>query len=78
MFFFDKFGIRYGTDDKKHAASLIISFLSALILLSCLIIGVLVCDRGFVIEIAKIAGSVFLFSTGVAIGSSKSGETPEE
>lgn len=70
VFHFQKWGLSYGTDDKGHAASLILSVLLFIGLLICLIIGALAQDSAFVLEIAKVMGSAFLIVAGIAVGKS--------
>jgi len=71
VFHFKALGIKYGSDDKQHVASLVLSLLVLFIILLCLLVGIFVSDRDWIVEIAKIMGSAFLFIAGVAIGSSK-------
>lgn len=68
VFHFQKFGIRYGTDDKGHAAALVLAVLLFVGILLCLVAGSLGKDYEFAIEIAKIFSSAFLIVTGIAVG----------
>jgi len=67
VFSFEKFGIRYGTDDKKHAAALLLSLL-LLVLLLVLIIGGFFSQGAWVSDALTILGTAFTFTAGVAIG----------
>lgn len=57
----------YGTDDKPHAASLLLSLMLGFLLLSVFVIGLFV-DRVWVPDAIKILGTAFTFTAGVAIG----------
>lgn len=71
VFHFKKWGLIYGTDDKGHAAALLLSIgLLGLILLISLI-GMLV-DRVWIGETLKVLGSAFLIVAGIAVGKSSS------
>lgn len=67
---FSGLGISYGTDDKSHAASLILAIVSGLLLFIVCIIGLCV-DRNWIPDALKIIGSIFTFTSGVAIGKGK-------
>lgn len=62
-------GLRYGTDDKGHAAALILSITILGVMIVALLIGMLV-DRPWVGETLKILGSGFLIVAGIAVGKS--------
>jgi len=77
VFHFDRFGIKYGTDDKGHAAALILSV--------CLLGAALLVSVGGIIssfsskdlkwmEILSWIGNAFLFTAGIAVGKSKDQE----
>ena len=57
----------YGTDDKPHAASLLLSLLLGILLLSIFFVGLFV-DRVWMPDAIKIVGTAFTFTAGVAIG----------
>lgn len=59
----------YGTDDKPHAASLLLSLLIGFLLLVVLLVG-LVSDRTWIPDALKILGTAFTFTAGIAIGKS--------
>lgn len=67
IFRFERWGFSYGTDDKSHAAAIILSLTTCglLVLLFCL--GAIV-DRPWISEALKILGTAFTFTAGVAIG----------
>lgn len=70
VFHFKGLGISYGTDDKGHAASLVLSVLLFSGLLVCLGFGTWGSNSTFVLEIGKVIGNAFLFVSGIAIGKS--------
>jgi hypothetical protein len=70
VFHFKGLGISYGTDDKGHAASLVLSVLLFVGLIICLGFGTLGNDSKFVLEISKVMGTAFLIVTGIAVGKS--------
>lgn len=57
----------YGTDDKPHAASLLLSLMLGLLLLTTFVVGLFV-DRSWIPDAIKILGTAFTFTAGVAIG----------
>lgn len=59
----------YGTDDKPHAASLLLSFMIGFLLLVLFGIGAFV-ESAWISEALKILGTAFTFTAGVAIGKS--------
>lgn len=59
----------YGTDDKSHAASLILSIMLGLLLLVLFGIGAFV-DKPWIPDALQIIGTAFTFTAGVAIGKS--------
>jgi hypothetical protein len=67
VFRFCKWGIEYGTDDKGHAAAIIISTCLLLLLLVLFVLGALV-DRSWMGDALKIIGTAFTLTAGVAIG----------
>lgn len=75
IFHFAKFGIRYGTDDKGHAAALILSC----VLLFCAMIvsslGLFVSfsskDPKWIEIVLTWIGNAFLFTAGIAVGKGK-------
>lgn len=69
IFMFDRWGVKYGTDDKGHAASIILSVL-LLILLSCLFVLGTIWDRDWIVDAIQILGTAFTLVAGVAIGKS--------
>ncbi len=67
IFKFKRFGISYGTDDKAHAAAIILSILIGLLLFAIFLIGAFV-ERSWITDALKILGTAFTFTIGVAIG----------
>ena len=67
MFFFGKWGIKYGVDDKGHAAALIFSFLIMILFAFVAVMGVFV-DRAWTGDAIKILGTAMTLTTGIAIG----------
>lgn len=65
--------VSYGTDDKSHAASLILSVIAGMLLL-ILFIGGFFVDRAWISDALKILGTVFTMVVGVAVGKSSSGK----
>lgn len=61
--------VSYGTDDKSHAASLILSIMLGLLLLVLFGIGAFV-DKPWIPDALQIIGTAFTFTAGVAIGKS--------
>jgi hypothetical protein len=59
----------YGTDDKPHAASLLLSLMLGFLLLFVFLIGLFV-ERIWIPDAIKILGTAFTFTAGVAIGKS--------
>ena len=57
----------YGTDDKPHAASLLLSLLIGFLLFVVLFVG-LVSDRAWIPDAITILGTAFTFTAGVALG----------
>ena len=69
IFMFDRFGLKYGTDDKGHAASIILSVLLLFLLGGLFILGAIV-DRPWFPDAIKILGTTFTFVAGVGVGKS--------
>ena len=69
VFHFRKFGISYGTDDKGHAAAIILSVLTLISLIILFIIGSIF-DRDWIGDALKILGTTFTLVTGIAVGKS--------
>lgn len=67
VFRFCRWGIEYGTDDKGHAASIILSTTLLILLLVLFFIGAFV-ERPWIADALKIIGTAFTFTAGVAIG----------
>ncbi|MBB3996069.1 hypothetical protein GGR95_003735 [Sulfitobacter undariae] len=67
VFRFCRWGLEYGTDDKGHAASIILSVALVFLLLTLFLCGVFV-DRAWITDALKILGTAFTFTAGVAIG----------
>lgn len=61
----------YGTDDKPHAASLLLSLMLGFLLMVVFFVG-LVSDRAWIPDAVKILGTAFTFTAGVAIGKGSS------
>ena len=76
IFHFKRWGVSYGTDDKGHAAALILSVLLGILLAIIFIIGSFV-DRTWIPDAIKIIGTAFTLTAGVAIGKSASNSKPE-
>ena len=69
IFLFDRWGVKYGTDDKGHAASIILAVL-LLKLLACLFVLGTIWDRDWIVDALQILGTAFTLVAGVAIGKS--------
>ena len=67
VFRFCRWGLEYGTDDKGHAASIILSVALVFLLLVLFVCGAFV-DRPWITDALKILGTAFTFTAGVAIG----------
>lgn len=65
--------VSYGTDDKAHAASMILSIMLGLIFLGAMLVGLFV-DREWVSDAIKIIGTAFTITAGVAIGKGSKSE----
>lgn len=59
--------VSYGTDDKGHAASLILSIMIGILLMIVFAIGAFV-DREWIPDSLKLLGTAFTLVAGVAIG----------
>lgn len=81
VFHFKRLGFSYGTDDKVHAAALILSFFLLLLIAFIFICGAII--EGLITtalhpgerilwipEILKTLGSAFLLTAGIAVGKS--------
>lgn len=74
VFHFQKWGISYGTDDKGHAAALILSFFllcfMALLFLLWSVVNIFndVSGQSWISDALKIFGPIFTLVVGVAIG----------
>ena len=66
---YGEFGFKYGTDDKGHAAALVLAVFLLILLTVLLIVGAIV-DRPWIKEALQIIGVAFTFVAGVAIGKS--------
>lgn len=77
MFRFCAWGIEYGTDDKGHAASIILSISLMCAILVLFVAGVFV-DRAWFGDAMKILGTAFTFTAGVAIGKGSSASNKDE
>lgn len=71
IFKFERWGLKYGTDDKGHAAAIILSVL-VVILLGAVFVGGLFVERAWIPDALKMLGTTFTFVAGVAIGKSSS------
>jgi len=69
VFKFERWGLSYGTDDKGHAAAIILSVL-IVCLLALIFIGGLFVERAWIADALKFLGTAFTFVAGVAIGKS--------
>lgn len=78
VFRFCRWGVEYGTDDKGHAASIILSVSLLFLLLFLFVVGALA-DRPWVSDALTIIGTAFTFTAGVAIGKgSEAGKKKDE
>lgn len=77
IFRFEKFGICYGTDDKAHAAAIILSMVIGGLLLALFLIGAIF-DRAWIGDAIQILGTAFTLTIGVAIGQGTSGNSTSE
>lgn len=75
VFRFCRWGIEYGTDDKGHAASIILSVTLLALLCLLFVIGGFV-ERVWITDGIKIIGTAFTFTAGVAIGKGSSSSKP--
>lgn len=71
IFKFERWGFSYGTDDKGHAAAIILSVL-IVSLLGLVFIGGFFVDRSWISDALKLLGTAFTFVAGVAIGKTSS------
>lgn len=60
--------IRYGTDDKAHAASIALSLLLLLTAIILMVVGLFASNTQWLEKMLSRVGSAFLFVAGVAIG----------
>lgn len=74
VFYFERWGIKYGTDDKGHAASIILS-LTLLALMALLFCIGAIAERSWVGDAVKILGTAFTLTAGIAIGKGSSGNS---
>lgn len=70
VFHFQKFGISYGTDDKGHAAAILLSVSILVLIFVIVFVGAWIEDRNWLSEILKVLGNAFLIVTGIAVGKS--------
>lgn len=68
-------GFSYGTDDKTHAASILLSILTGCLLVLLFLIGA-VAERAWLSDALSVLGTVFTLTIGVAIG--KSSNKPKQ
>ena|ERR1700735_4249793 len=59
---------RYGTDDKAHAASIVLSLILLVMTLIIMLVGLFSSNLGWLEKMQAWIGSAFLFVAGVAIG----------
>ena len=71
VFRFDLGIVSYGTDDKSHAAALILSVMLGVLMLALFVGGILI-DRAWIPDALQILGPAFTLVAGVAIGQSTS------
>ena len=69
VFMVDWAGIKYGTDDKGHAAAVILSVLLLILLGGVVVLGSIF-DRSWIPAALQILGPAFTFVAGVAVGKS--------
>ena len=69
MFHFDRWGIRYGVDDKGQAAAFVLSVLLIALMGFALLLGVVV-ERSWFGDVFKVLATALTFTVGVAIGKS--------
>ena len=72
VFHFVKWGLSYGTDDKGHAAALILSILCLCVICALSIIFSVVTAPAFMSDTLKGLTTTFTFIAGIAIGKSVS------
>lgn len=70
MFHFQALGVSYGTDDKGHAAALLLSVSILVLILIIVVIGAWLSDRTWLVDTLKVLGSAFLIVAGIAVGKS--------
>ena len=69
VFLFNRWGIKYGVDDKAHAAALILSFIIMVLFAFVAVVGMIV-ERTWTGDAIKILGTGLTLTTGIAIGQS--------
>lgn len=69
IFKFENWGFSYGTDDKGHAASIILSLMILALLALVILIGAFV-QREWILDALQLLGTAFTFVAGVAVGKS--------
>ena len=67
VFHFNKWGIKYGVDDKSYAASIILAVFTGVLFALVVLVGIAV-ERSWTGDAIKILGTAFTFISGVAIG----------
>lgn len=77
VFRFCRWGIEYGTDDKGHAASIILSVALLCLLLILFLLGTMV-ERTWIADALQLVGTAFTFTAGVAIGKGSSATLKED
>lgn len=60
---------KYGTNDKAHAASIMLSLLLFVAIISVIVIGMFTSNMTWAEKAFNWLGSAFLFTTGIALGS---------
>ena len=69
---------KYGTDDKTHAAALVLSLLIFITIIGVILLGAWASSTDWVEEVFKWLGSAFLFISGVALGGRAYNNQPNE
>jgi len=70
--------LKYGTNDKTHAASLLLSLLLLIIIVFLSICGMFSSNAAWMDKVFTYLGSAFLFVAGVAVGRSGVGNSKTE
>ena len=69
---------RYGTDDKTHAAAILLSIVLLLVAILIILIGLFSSNLGWLERALSWVGTTFVFTAGVAIGRGGTKRAPDE